>query len=84
MSAALITAMLWVLAATATALLPMRLQYKPGLALLLAAPVLLIWVGVTHSAWLTIAATFGFLSMFRNPLLYIYRRIRADRLDISK
>ena len=37
----LILAALWVLAATGTALLPMRHQYKPGLLLLLMAPVLI-------------------------------------------
>lgn len=79
MSAALITAALWALAATLTALLPMRLQYKPGLTLLIAAPFLLIWLALTHNIWLTIAALLGFMSMFRNPLIYIYRQAVARR-----
>ena len=36
---------LWVLAATITAFLPMRLQMVPGIALLVAAPVLIVWLG---------------------------------------
>lgn len=74
MSAPLVAACLWVLAATVTALLPMRRQMVPGVALLVAAPLLLVWIGLAHG-WL--AATLGalaFLSMFRNPLLYFARR----------
>ena len=65
---------LWVLAATATAFLPMRRQRIPGLGLLIAAPVLLIWIGLTHG-WLWVAfGLFAFLSMFRRPLRYFAGR----------
>lgn len=65
---------LWVLAATATAFLPMRRQMVPGLALLIAAPILLVWIGLTHG-WLWVAfGTFAFLSMFRRPLRYLALR----------
>jgi len=60
----------WVLAAAATAMLPMRRQMAPGLALLLAAPVLILWIGASVG-W--IAAALGLaavLSMFRRPLLH--------------
>lgn len=68
---ALVLGALWVLAATATALLPMRRQYLPGVALLITAPVLLIWIGMTHG-WLWLAfGLFAFLSMFRRPLRYL-------------
>ncbi|TXI00137.1 MAG: DUF2484 family protein [Pseudorhodobacter sp.] len=60
----------WVLAATATAFLPMRRQMIPGLALLIAAPILLIWIGYAHG-WMWVAfGTFAFVSMFRRPLRY--------------
>jgi hypothetical protein len=77
MSTPLILGCLWVLAAAATAMLPMRWQMVPGLALLAAAPVLLVWIGRVHG-WLWLAVgLFAFLSMFRNPLLYFLRRARG-------
>lgn len=80
MSLPLILACVWALAATATALLPMRLQMVPGLALLITAPVLLVWIGLVHGAWVVVAATGGFLSMFRRPLIYIARRAMGRKL----
>lgn len=74
MSTPLVLGCLWVLAAAATAMLPMRWQMVPGLTLLVAAPVLLVWIGTAHG-WLWLAiGLFAFLSMFRNPLLYFLRR----------
>ena len=59
----------WVLAATATAMLPMRRQMVPGLALLISAPLLLAWIGVVDGwIWVGLALA-GFLSMFRRPLV---------------
>ena len=64
----LVLGALWVLAAAATAVLPMRRQMIPGLALLIAAPVLLVWIGYAHG-WLWLAfGLFAFVSMFRRPL----------------
>jgi Protein of unknown function (DUF2484) len=70
----LLAACLWVLAATVTAFLPMRRQIVPGLALLAAAPVLIVWLGVEYGFWIAALATIAFASMFRNPLLYFARR----------
>ena len=74
MSLSLIAACVWALAATITAFLPMRLQFPPGLVLLILAPVLLIWVGIDHGLWPALAAAAGFVSMFRRPLWYFGRR----------
>ncbi len=79
MSPALIAACLWVLAATVTAFLPMRLQFRPGFVLLILAPVLLVWVGLSHGLWLALAATAGFMSMFRRPLAYYGRKFLARK-----
>lgn len=69
-----IAAVIWALAATVTALLPMRRQMVPGIVLLMAAPVLIGWTFLVHG-WLPSAlATLAFVSMFRNPLLYFARR----------
>jgi len=79
LSAAAIAAALWALAATGVAFLPMRFQYIPGAALLLAAPVLLIWLGRAHGAWVALAAALAVLSMFRRPLRHLWRRARGER-----
>jgi Protein of unknown function (DUF2484) len=84
MSTPLILGCLWVLAATATAMLPMRRQMVPGLALLAAAPVLLVWIGYAHG-WLWLAiGLFAFLSMFRNPLRYFLRRAMGKPAPLPK
>ena len=57
LSTPLILGCLWVIAAAGTAMLPMRLQRYPGLPLLVAAPVLLVWIGQVHG-WLWLAASF--------------------------
>lgn len=75
MSGALTAAALWVLAATVTAFLPRRRQMVPGLALLAAAPLILIWIGLTHGLVWTLVGLVGFLSMFRNPLIYFARKM---------
>lgn len=70
----LILGAVWVLAATATAFLPIRRQMIPGLALLITAPMLLVWIGYAHG-WLWLAfGVFAFVSMFRRPLRYLTLR----------
>lgn len=74
MSPSLLIGCLWVVAAAITALLPMKRQFPPGIALLIAAPFLLIWIGATQG-WLWLAVgLFAFVSMFRRPLIYFGRR----------
>ena len=82
MSLSLIIGCLWVLLAAVVALLPMRRQYVPGVALLLAAPALLGWIAWDHGAWIFAAGLFAFLSMFRNPLIYFWRRARGQNPEI--
>ena len=65
-------------------MLPMRRQYVPGIALLIAAPILIVMIGIQVSPWLAIAAVFAFLSMFRNPLRYIWARLRGQNPEIPK
>jgi hypothetical protein len=74
MSLSLILACFWVLASVATAMLPMRRQYLPGITLLIAAPILLGYIAVQHGPWIMLLALAGALSMFRNPLIYFARR----------
>ncbi len=68
---------LWVVAAAIVAMLPMRWQYPPGILLLLLAPVLIVWIGVVHG-WVVAALGFAaFVSMFRRPLAYFWRKARG-------
>ena len=74
MSLPLILGALWVIAVALTAALPLYYQRYPGLPLLIAAPILLVWIGTVHG-WLWVAVgLFAFLSMFRRPLNYLIRR----------
>lgn len=74
----------WVLAATVVAFLPMRYQYVPGIALLLAAPVL-IWMIAQQFGWIYAGlGLFAFVSMFRNPLRYFAKRAMGQRPEIPK
>ncbi len=84
MTPSAIIAILWVLAATVTAFLPMKRQYVPGIALLGVAPVLIVWLGIDYGLIVGILAALGFVSMFRNPLIYFYRRARGERPEIPK
>ena len=82
MSVPLILGCLWVLAAAIVALLPMPRQYVPGVTLLLMAPVLLGWIAWVHGGVVVAFGVFAFLSMFRNPLIYFWRRARGERPEI--
>lgn len=77
MSLGLILGCFWVLAAAVTAMLPMRAQMVPGITLLAATPVLLGLIAWQNGAIWFVIATLAFLSMFRNPLIYFYRRARG-------
>lgn len=84
MTLSLTLACLWVLASTVTALLPMKHQYRPGVTLLIEAPVLILWLGYDFGWWLSVIALFAFVSMFRNPLRYIFKRLNGDAVELPK
>ncbi|QBY00952.1 DUF2484 family protein [Rhodophyticola sp. CCM32] len=74
MSLSLTFACLWVLAAAIVAMLPMRHQYIPGIALLILSLPLIGYVAWQHGPLLVLLVVFAVLSMFRRPLLYFARR----------
>jgi hypothetical protein len=74
----------WVFASAAVAMLPMRLQYVPGVALMLAAPVLIALVWRDVGAWAGLAALAALVSMYRNPLRYFWARMRGSRPELPK
>lgn len=74
----------WVFASVGVAMLPMSKQYVPGVALLLAAPVLLVMVGL-HFGWIyALLGSAAFVSMFRNPLRYIAARLRGEHPKVPQ
>jgi hypothetical protein len=72
----------WVFASAAVAMLPMRRQYVPGVLLLLAAPVLIVMIGLKMGWLLAALALAAFLSMFRNPLRYLIARLRGKEFHV--
>lgn len=84
MTPSIIISALWVLAATATAMLPMKRQYVPGVSLLVVAPFLIIWLGYENGWWLSGLAALGFISMFRNPLRYLLAKARGQNPERPK
>ncbi|WP_172293077.1 DUF2484 family protein [Pseudoruegeria sp. HB172150] len=75
MSLPLILACLWVVAASVTAFLPMRYQIAPGLLLLISAPVLIYFLAREHGPVITLIGIFAVLSMFRRPLIHLFRKL---------
>lgn len=84
MTLSAILACIWVLASAIVALLPMRRQYVPGVTLLILAPILIVWLGVDYGWWVSVLGLAGFVSMFRNPLRYFWKRARGEAVEIPK
>ena len=74
MTTSLYLACFWAIAATFVALLPMRLQYVPGVSLLLLAPALMGYLAYEHNVWIVLLAIAAVVSMFRRPLVYYVRQ----------
>lgn len=77
MSTPLLLACLWVIAASAVALLPMRVQILPGVLLLLAAGPLLWVLAGAQGVAVALAGGLVVLSVFRRPLGAVLRRRRT-------
>lgn len=74
----------WVFASAIVAMLPMRRQYVPGVALLLAAPVLIVMIGL-QVGWLAAGlGLFAFVSMFRNPLRFILAKLQGKNPQVPQ
>lgn len=72
---------LWVIASVVVAMLPMRQQYVPGVCLLIVAPVLIGMIFAQYGPISGTAALVAFVSMFRNPLIYIYAKLRGQETE---
>lgn len=74
MGYSMILAALWVLASTIVAMLPMRLQFPPGVLLFVSAPALIVFLGYDFGWIVGLLALAAFVSMFRNPIRYYWRK----------
>ena len=83
-SVSLLLAAIWVISASIVAFLPMKFQYPPGLVLLVAAPCLLVFIGVQHGIWVALLGLAGFVSMFRNPLIFLWRMARGEKPEVPR
>jgi hypothetical protein len=83
-SLSLLLAAIWAILATLVAFLPMRFQYPPGLVLLVAAPCLLVFIGMQHGVWIALLGLLGFVSMFRNPLIFFWRMARGEKPEVPR
>ncbi len=75
---------LWVFASAGVAMLPMRRQYVPGVALLVAAPVLIVMIGLQMGWLVSLLALAAFISMFRNPLKYMIAKLRGQNPEVPQ
>jgi hypothetical protein len=84
MSISLILASFWVLAATVVAMMPMRMQFIPGIGLLTLSVPLLGYVGWQHGGWIVLLVLLGVLSMFRRPLFYFTKKVFGRVSEVSE
>lgn len=78
----LIWGAVWVLIGTLTAFLPIRAQRWPGVPLLIAAPVLLWWIGREHGLIWVGLGLMAILSMMRMPIRYLWAKARGREPDL--
>lgn len=75
---------LWVLASAVVAMLPMKRQYLPGVILLLAAPVLILLLGLRFGWVVALLAALAFVSMYRNPLRFLWARLCGKTPEVPR
>jgi hypothetical protein len=74
----------WVFASALVAMMPMRWQYVPGVTLLLVAPVLIFEIAQSVGIWASVAGTLAFVSMYRNPLRYFWKRLTGRIVEVPQ
>jgi len=84
MTFSFIAACVWVVVGAITAAFPIRYQMVPGLALLLTAVPLLVWIGAENGWHWTVIGLMAFVSMFRRPLHYLIARLLGKRPQLPR
>jgi len=65
-------------------MLPIYRQYWPAGIMLLAAPVLLTFIGYQYGWFWFVISMLAFLSMFSNPLRYLWRKARGEQVELPR
>ena len=74
----------WVFASVIVAILPMRWQYVPGVLLMLAAPVLIFQIMNAVGFWIAILGVLAFVSMYRNPLRFFWKKLTRQPVELPR
>ncbi|KIN64593.1 UDP-N-acetylmuramate-L-alanine ligase [Sulfitobacter noctilucicola] len=69
---------LWVFASAGIAVLPLRQQFLPGAFLLLTGPLLILLIAFQVGWFMALLALAAFGSMFRNPLMFLWAKLRGQ------
>ena len=81
MSMTMALAVIWVIAATIVAVMPLHHQFRPGSLLLAASPPMLVMLALDFGLLVGMMACCAFVSMFRHPLRYFWSKLRATPGD---
>jgi hypothetical protein len=76
--------LIWVFLSATVATLPMRMQYIPGAILLAAGPILIILIGFKVGFIFSVLALAAYVSMFRNPLLFLLAKLRGQNPEVPR
>lgn len=74
----------WVFASALVALMPMRWQYVPAVLLLAGAPVLIFGIFQAMGLWAALAGVLAFLSMYRHPLRYFWKKLTGQPVQVPR
>jgi hypothetical protein len=62
----------------------LRMQFIPGAILLVAGPVLIIVIGFEVGFVFSVIALAAYVSMFRNPLLFLLAKLRGQKPEVPR
>lgn len=74
----------WVFVSVIVAMLPMRWQYVPGCLLMISAPVLVVMIVQAVGLLAGLAGLLAFVSMYRNPLRYFWKRLTGQNVELPQ
>jgi Protein of unknown function (DUF2484) len=84
MSASLVAACLWLIAATSLAVLPVRRQMVPGIALGVAGLGLIVWIGVENGWGWSLALLLAAASLGRNGIRALVAHLRGEKFEVPE
>ncbi|MEM5519940.1 DUF2484 family protein [Sulfitobacter sp. AS59] len=76
--------LIWVFLSATVATLPLRMQFIPGAILLVAGPVLIVVIGFEVGFVFSVIALAAYVSMFRNPLLFLLAKLRGRKPEVPR